>query len=135
MPLSLKIKDIMSKSIVSVKASDPVWDAVELMYRHDIGGVLAKEGEEYVGILTERDIMKKVTLRELPPRSAKVSEVMSTPLITVQADESLGEASLKMLQNKIRRLGVVSGERVVGVVTERDLSRATLDIMLSLSRV
>jgi CBS domain-containing protein len=82
--------------------------------------------------VTEKDILKKVVLKELDPRTTRLEQTMSSPLVTIQADQGLGEAALMMLEKKIRRLLVVENDKIVGIITEGDLDRATLDAMMSL---
>ena len=63
----------------------------------------------------------------------EVEEIMSSPLITVQSGESLGRAALIMTERRIRRLLIVENGKITGIVTERDLQRATLDLLTSLA--
>ena len=124
----------MSRNVVYVRPEQTVWEAVNAMVQHNIGAILVGDGSSYSGILTERDIMKRVTLDSLDPTVTEVRRVMSSPLITVQADQGLGEASLLMLEKRIRRLVVMDNETVAGILTERDISRSSLDVLLAMSR-
>lgn len=135
MPVATKVREIMHSRIVSVKSDQTVWDAAFLMDANKIGSVLVGEGDAFVGIITERDVLRKVTLQGRDARSTKASEVMSSPLVTIEADRGLGEAALLMLDKKLRRLPVVDKGRIVGIITERDVNRATTDAIMSLVNV
>lgn len=125
----------MHSRIVSVTRDQSVWDAAFLMDVNKIGSVLVGEGDQFAGIITERDILRKIILDGRDPRSTKASEIMSKPLVTIQADRGVGEAALLMLDKKVRRLPVVEGDRIVGIITERDVNRATTDAIMSLVNV
>lgn len=89
----------------------------------EIGSVLVAKNNEPIGILTERDILKKVVAAGLDPAVTKISQVMSAPLITVPADTGIGEASRIMIAKGIRRLPVTEGNKIVGIITTRDVTR------------
>lgn len=89
----------------------------------EIGSVLVAKNNEPIGILTERDILKKVVATGLDPAVTKISQVMSAPLITVPVDTSVGEASRIMIEKGIRRLPVTEGNKIVGIITTRDITR------------
>ena len=101
------------------------------MVARDIGSVIVTRDGEYAGIVAEKDILKKVILKELDARTTQLEKTMSSPLVTIQADQGLGEAALLMLEKKIRMLLVVENDKIVGIITEDDLDRATLDTMMS----
>jgi len=135
MPLVTKVREIMQPKIISVRSDQSAWDAASAMDRNGIGSVLVGEQGNYIGIITEKDVIRKVTLQGLDPRATMVSEIMSSPLVTVDADRSIGEAALLMLDKRIRRLPIVEQGRIVGIITERDLNRATTNIMMSLVNI
>jgi CBS domain-containing protein len=105
------------------------------MVKNDIGSVVVTENGKPVGMLTERDIMKRVCPQELCSRKITVGEIMSKPLVTIEADAKLGEAALLMMDKGIRRLLVVEKGEVVGIVTQKDVMRGTLDTFMALSMV
>lgn len=133
MPVQVKVKDAIIREIFSVDSQESARRAAEVMIEHNVGSVLVKKDGEYVGIVTEKDILGKVVLAELNARTTAVEGIMSSPLVTIRSDQTLGEAALLMLQRKIRRLLVVEDGKSVGLITEGDLDRATLDTMMMLS--
>ncbi|MEM3785546.1 MAG: CBS domain-containing protein [Candidatus Bathyarchaeia archaeon] len=135
MPVVVRVRDVMTTELVSVEKTEPVINAINLMVKKDIGAIVVTEKGKPVGILTERDIMKKVCPKELCTRKVCVGEVMSQPLITVDADSKLGEAASLMIEKGVRRLLVVEKGKVIGIVTQKDLMRGTLDTFLALSMI
>ena len=135
MPVMTSVRDIMTSDIISVKTTDQVIVAIELMTKNDIGSVVVTENEKPVGILTERDILKKVCAKELSAKAVTAREVMSEPLITIEADSRLGEAALLMTRKDVRRLLVTDAEKVVGIITQKDITRGTLETFMVLASI
>ncbi|MDD1676135.1 MAG: CBS domain-containing protein [Methanomicrobiales archaeon] len=112
-----------------------VAEAAAMMCREEVGSCIVLQKNLPIGIITEQDINCKVVAKDLRPGSVTVNKVMSTPLITLGADKTVGDAAHLMVQNSVRRLPIVEGHKVVGMVTVRDiLSVATEmnDIMADL---
>ena len=98
------VKDVMEKNVATIDAQKTIRDAVVLMTNKKKGCVVITEGNTPVGIITERDIVRRFVYQSLLQREIKVSEIMSKPLITVDPDSSLRDAARLMLKNTIRRL-------------------------------
>jgi CBS domain-containing protein len=135
MGIVVSVRNVMTKDLISVETTEPVSKAIDLMVKNDIGSVVVTENGKPVGMLTERDIMKRVCPQELCSRKITVGEIMSKPLVTIEADAKLGEAALLMMDKGIRRLLVVEKGEVVGIVTQKDVMRGTLDTFMALSMV
>lgn len=135
MGITTTVREIMTKDIVSVKTTDSVKRAIDLMVEKDIGSVVVAEGEKLVGILTERDILKRVCPEDLCSKGVKVGEIMSKPLITIEANARLGEAALLMTERNIRRLLVVEKGEVLGIITQKDLLKGTLETFMALTMI
>ncbi|MCX8202078.1 MAG: CBS domain-containing protein, partial [Candidatus Caldarchaeum sp.] len=103
------VKDIMSSDVVTVTPETSVYAAARVMAQEEVGSVVVVVGEKPVGIITERDLVRKVLAGGLSPRKTSVSKVMSSPVVVVGENTSLEEAVSIMAQNRIRRLLVVSG--------------------------
>ena len=127
------VKDVATRKLISVDENDSIYDAVVLMTAENIGAIVITSLKKAVGILTERDLMKKVILEGLDSKNTKVGEVMSSPLITIRSDASIGEATQLMQLRKIRRLLVEDEDRIVGIITQRDLERGTLEYFSALT--
>lgn len=116
------VGEVMTRDVATVLADDPVDEAVRVMVERDIGSVVVVEGERPVGVLTERDLLRR--LRQDPDLLRwRVGDVMSSPVVTVAPGAEMIEAFDLMNQHGIRRLPVVETDRLVGVVADRDLLR------------
>ena len=112
----------MTKDVVSISVDRSVFEVAELMCSSQLGCLVVVEGEVPVGIVTERDIVRRVVAKKLPLDS-KISEVMSKSLITVDPDASLKKAARLMSSNKIRRLPVSKDNKLVGIIVAADFVR------------
>ena len=104
------------------------------MAEKNIGSIVVTEKGEPVGIVTERDIIKKCCL-EASCMKIKVREVMSQPLITIKSDTAIGAALEFMLKKNIRRLLVTEEGTIIGIVTLKDLMRGTINALRSIQSV
>jgi len=116
------VKDLMTKNVITIDLKKSVFDAAVLMSEKLIGCLVIVDGEEPVGIVTERDFVRRVVAKNLPLETT-VSEIMSQPLITIDPDASLREAARLMLKNKVRRLPVVKENKLVGIIVIADFAR------------
>lgn len=110
----------MSDASVTDAPSDTLKAAASRMWSQQTGSLLVMDGDRLAGIVTERDVMKAVA-RGLPVDSTPVSTIMTTNVLTVTPETSLYEAAQHMASRWIRHLPVVEDDRVVGMVSQRDL--------------
>jgi len=126
-PEHSRLSEIMTSKVVTVDISERVEEALRLMVRYDVGSVVVMDKEKPVGIITERDITRAAlrgdSMLRLPARS-----LMSRPLQTVQPDMEIWRTFELMLKLGVRRLPVIENDRLVGLVTEKDLTRWVLRI-------
>lgn len=111
--------EIMTASPVTISPEALVGDAARVMAEKGIGSLVVVERGAPVGILTERDLVVKVLAKD--NGHCPVRDVMTSPVVTIRPETDVFEATRKMLKFGIRRLPVVDGSRLVGIVTERDL--------------
>ena len=119
----MDVKDIMVKEIVTVDPTTRIRDAVELMNKNEIGCLVVMKKGKPVGIMTERDVLKKIVCGCKDPEQTRVSEIMSKPLIVGKVDMDWLEAVKLMLNRNIKKLPILDGERLVGLVTLTDIAR------------
>ena len=112
----------MNKNLIFVDKSTSIQDAAKKMTDEGIGCVIVKNDGKSVGILTERDFVTKVASEGLP-LFTDVSEIMSSPLITIPYDNTIWEASEIMKSKKIHKLPVIEKDNVVGIITTTDIIR------------
>lgn len=113
----------MARNIVTVDKQSTVMQVAEIMASKNVGSVLVvdKGNGEFVGIVTERDIIRKVVAKGLDGSSYLVKGVMSSPLVAIESAKTIFEAGDLMDQKKVRHLAVTEGGEVIGVVSIRDL--------------
>lgn len=116
------ISEVMTPSPITVSPQQTLRDAAEQMRFADIGDVLVAEGERLVGIVTDRDIVIRAVAEGADPSSVKVADVCTSSPISCAPDTSIEEAANLMREQAIRRLPIVDGDRLVGVVSLGDLA-------------
>jgi CBS domain-containing protein len=124
------VKDIMTSPVVTIDENDTIYKAAQLMDKHDVGCIIvtSKEGNP-IGILTERDLVARVLTKNTLPSRVKAGKVMTTPLITINPDETLQEAARKMSKLNIRRLGVVYKGHLEGIISSKDILAVTPELL------
>jgi PAS domain S-box-containing protein len=118
------VSGIMSRDVATIPARATVEKAAEIMHSRSISGIVALEDDRIRGILTERDLLKRVVAPQKDPGSTRVEEVMSRPVIMIHPDYSVFGAFKTMDRMHVRRLAVVEDERLCGIVTQTDIFRA-----------
>jgi CBS domain-containing protein len=114
-------------TVHSVRPDDSVLSALGVMAEHDIGAVLVCEGDELLGILTERDYARKVALMGRASRDSPVRAIMTTSVVVIRPSRTVEECMALMTERRCRHLPVVENGRVIGVVSIGDLVKATID--------
>jgi len=119
--MSLKLEDVMIKDLIGVEVEVSVKKAAELMNIHEIGCIIVMKRGALAGIVTERDMVKRVLLESKDPEEIKVSEIMSKPVIVGKPKMSIEGAVKLMFNRNIKKLPVVDDDNLVGLVTLTDL--------------
>lgn len=117
----MKVKDLMYEGH-RVKPDMPVSELANYMATHMISSVLVEENGKIIGIITERDLIKKVIVEGLNPPDVVAKDVMSTNLITIDGNDVVDNASKIMERNHIRRIVVVQNDKIIGMITQRGIS-------------
>ncbi|MEM3063992.1 MAG: CBS domain-containing protein [Candidatus Nitrosotenuis sp.] len=116
------VADVMKKSVISIDSSMTVQDAAKMMDDASIGAIVVIENGIAIGIITERDITRRIVAKG-KPLTTNVKDAMSSPLIVINPDDSVWEAAQLMKTRKIHRLPAVKDNRLVGIITTSDLVR------------
>ncbi len=124
MSLESKVKSIVVDVVHKVRPESTAREAAAIMADKDIGCLVVSGSEGAMGMITERDILRKVTATGVDASKVRVRDIMSVPLVVVSTDTSIGDAAKKMIENGIKRL-VVLGEdgTLLGLITMTDIVR------------
>ncbi len=133
------VKDLMTKDVLTIDASKTVGEAAALMEQNDVGDLVVMDNNLPVGIVTERDFVRRVLAVGKTP-DIRISEIMSSPLRVIDPEAPIKEAARRMVSKGIRRLVVIKDNKLVGIVTTTDfakhLSKKTLsdDLLEAMGR-
>ena len=118
----MKIKSIMTKTIVFISPEDTVILAAQLMKKHNVGSIPVCRDKKVIGIITDRDIALKAVANGSNPATLNVSEIMSSHPILGDPEMDVIEAGKIMGDNQIRRLPIVENDKIVGIVSLGDIA-------------
>lgn len=121
---SLKAGIVMAKEVITIDEGASVKEAADVINQADIGSIIATRRGKAVGIVTERDLLKRIVAEGRNAKKTKVKEIMPVPLITISPDMDIEEASRLMFEKKIKKLLVLDSNRLVGLVSLTDIARA-----------
>ena len=114
------VKDIMTKSLISVDPSTTVFQIAKMMEQGGVGAIIVKKDDLPAGIITDRDFAIKIAVNKYP-MDTQVDKVASYPLQTINSNDSILVAADMMSSKKIRKRAVVEDDKVIGIVTSTDL--------------
>jgi CBS domain-containing protein len=118
----MSVKDYMSRVILSADKNLIVFEAAKLMVEKKVPYIIVLDGGRPVGIVTEEDLVSKVLAADRDPKTTKLSDIMTTPLLTIDPDATLSEAAAIMSEKGVRKLPVVRDEIIYGVLTTKDIA-------------
>ncbi len=116
----MTIADVMTKSVISIDASMTVNEAAKMMEDAKVGAVIVMENNVTVGIVTDRDFAVKVAAQAYQV-TVPVKQIMSSPLFSINSDDSIRTAAELMHSRGIRKLPVINDENLVGIITATDI--------------
>ncbi len=122
-----EVRDFMIKEVLTIESTQYVLQAAILMAEKGEGSIVIIEGGAVKGIVTERDLLFKVTAKHMDPATLTVAEIMSSPLISIDPQASIREATKIMIDNKIRRLAVITDGALVGMISVWDVTQSILN--------
>lgn len=114
-------------AVYAAKPDDSVLQALELMAEHGIGALLVMDGENLIGLVSERDYARKVVLKSRASNATPLREIMTSPVLSVDPDASVDECMQLCTERRVRHLPVVHAGKVIGLVSIGDLVKAVID--------
>jgi CBS domain-containing protein len=121
METEIPVRDIMTRPVITAGADIDIHSAARIMGKANVGSLIIVQGIKPIGILTERDLVKKIVAEAVDPKSVRAEEVMSSPLVAISPEASLRDAAATMLKSGVKRLPVISDGLLVGIITDTDL--------------
>jgi CBS domain-containing protein len=125
--MGTSIKEVMTRDVRACEPNATVAQAAKVMAQEDVGPVPIVEDGRLAGLVTDRDIVVRVVAEGRDPNTTTVREIASTKLVTVSPDDDLDEALKLLAERQVRRLPVVEGDRLVGIVAQADIARLGKD--------
>jgi CBS domain-containing protein len=125
--MAQSVREIMTANPVTVRPDTSVFEAARLMASEDVGSLPAVDGDRLVGVVTDRDIALRVVAEGRDAGATTVGEIQSSNPVTVEPDQDLDDALREMARRQVRRLPVVEGDRLIGVVAQADVGKKAGD--------
>ena len=125
----IPVSEVMSFPVITATKDATVYDIANIMKEKNIGAVVIVEGNEPVGIVTERDIVKRVVSKNLKPKDVLAEEVMSKKIVTISQNASITEAAKIMATHGVKRLPVVENGELVGIITQSDIVKVSPELL------
>lgn len=122
-----QIKDVMTQNPTTCESSTTVFEAAKQMASEDVGPIPVVESGRLVGLVTDRDFVVRVLAEGRDPSSTTLGEIASSNLETVQPSDELDQALRIMASSQVRRLPVVEGDQLVGIIAQADVARQGAD--------
>jgi CBS domain-containing protein len=120
--MATHVADVMTSTVRTAHPSQSLAEAAEMMKGDDVGSVPVVDGGRLIGIVTDRDIVTRAVAERRDPQAVTVDEIASREMITVQPDQDLDEALRLMAAHQVRRLPVVDGGQLVGMLSQADVA-------------
>ncbi len=135
----VKVEDVMSSPVFTIRDTDSVLAASKLMKKHEIGCVVVvdKVGKP-LGLMTERDVVRRVAALDLVPSKVQAGKSMTKPPSAIEPSTNVTDAARKMREIKVRRLVVVQGGKLKGIITSNDIvdiTPALIDVVAEKSQI
>jgi len=129
MGIGIHVKNIMTKPVVKVEYNKTVQAAAKEMVKNRVGSIIVIKKKNPIGIVTETDLNKKIVAPCKDPRKIRIVDIMSSPIVFSAPEDDVETAVEKMEKYKIKRLPVVSKGKVLGVITNTDIARASPEMI------
>ncbi len=117
------VKDVMTEGPTAIASDAMVVEAARRMLADDVGSLPVVDGETLVGMVTDRDLVLHVIAKDLDPHKVPVADVCSEDPVIAEPEESLDDALQRMASEQVRRLPVVTGGKLVGILAQADIAR------------
>ena len=135
MDSGLLVRDVMSKNVKTVRPNSTINEVVRKMNKFEIGSIIVADSEKPVGIITERDILRRVLEVTVAAEAMKAKEIMSSPILTIDSQATTEEAATLMNSKRIKKIPVLEDGKLIGIVTSTDIVRNEPRLVETLSKM
>jgi CBS domain-containing protein len=132
---TLLVKDVMTRDVKVVDPDASVAEVAAAMNRFGVGSIIVVAGGEPVGVVSERDILRRVVEPCLSPEATAARQIMSSPVVSIHESATLGEAVRLMTERQVRKVPVMREGRLVGIVTYTDIVSEVLAMVSMLGEL
>jgi CBS domain-containing protein len=129
------VAEVMNKNVKTIKPDSTAQGAARLMIKYSIGSLIVTDGSKLAGIVTERDVLMKVVAAAKDSSKVAVKSIMSKDVVLAKPNIDIEEAARIMVRYKIKKLPIVAGNRLIGIVTATDIVGAQPEMMKRLSEL
>jgi CBS domain-containing protein len=133
--IPMKAEEVMTREVITLDENVSVKKAAEIMAQEGVSALIATSEGRAIGILTERDILKRIVAEGKNSRKMKVKEIMSSPLVTIEPSTDLEEAAHVMFEKKIKNLPVIHDNRLIGLISLSDICKLQPEILKMLRQI
>jgi CBS domain-containing protein len=127
--IPMKAEDVMAREVVTLDEDVSAKKAAEIMAQEGVSAIIVTSEGKAKGILTERDILKRIVAEDKDSRKTKVKEIMSSPLVTIEPSTDLEKAAHLMFEKKIKNLPVIHENRLIGLISLQDICKLQPEIL------
>ena len=124
------VRDIMIKDLLTISENETALKAAQVMTEKGVSSLIVLANDQPIGIVTERDFIKKICVKELKVSSVRIGNMMSKIRTSASPDTPIDVAVQRMVNNRIRRLPIIENGKVVGIITVTDLAKHLRTILL-----
>ena len=115
------VRDVMSKDVRVVRPDTSVKEVVATMNKFDIGSIVVVQGDRPVGIITERDILRRLVEPCIAPETLTARQIMTSPVLTISETANIEETAKLMARKRVKKLPVINNGKLVGMITYTDI--------------
>ena len=129
MAATLLVRDVMTKDVKVIGPDSSVHQVVAAMNKYNIGSIIVVKDDKPVGVISERDILRRVAESCLSPETITAKQIMTSPVITVSESASIGEVVKLMAEKRVRKIPVMKKDKLVGIITYTDILSKVLSMI------
>lgn len=133
MAITVTAKDVMDNKVFYVDEQQTAMDALRLMTEKNVWSIVVTKAGLPIGVVTERDILRRVIVKGFDINKTKVGSICSSPLLTISKDASAGEVLGTMAEKEVRRLYIIEEGKIIGRVTQTEMFKSMLNVLKTIA--